>query len=98
MRLGGPIDRSEYDSPDSWLEALTSRGYRAAFCPVPLDAPDAEVTAYREAAAAADIVIAEVGAGAVRSAPTTRRGSRPSKNASRRCPSRTASAPVAPST
>ena len=62
MRLGGPIDRSEYDSPDSWLEALTSRGYRAAFCPVPLDAPDAEVTAYREAAAAADIVIAEVGA------------------------------------
>ncbi len=61
MRLGGPLS-SEYDSPDQWVAALQDREYSAAQCPVGPDAAADVVEAYRRAAAAADIVIAEVGA------------------------------------
>jgi sugar phosphate isomerase/epimerase len=61
MRLGGPILET-YGGPDVWVAAVKARGYRAAFCPVGLDAADDEVRAYAEAAAQADIVIAEMGA------------------------------------
>ncbi len=61
MRLGGPVLQPT-DSPEAWVEALRRRGYRAAFCPVGADADAATVNAYVSAAAAADIVIAEVGA------------------------------------
>jgi sugar phosphate isomerase/epimerase len=61
MRLGGPVFE-ECPDPDAWVAALRRRGYSAAVCPVG-DASDAvAVDAYRSAAAAADIVIAEVGA------------------------------------
>ena len=61
MRLGGPVDE-KYADPDGWLAAVTRLGYRAAYCPVKDEAGDDEVNAYAEAAAAADIVIAVVGA------------------------------------
>ena len=61
MRLGGPIF-TEPDSPESWVAAVTSAGYRAAYCPVPPETDDAAVNAYAQAARKADIVIAEVGA------------------------------------
>jgi sugar phosphate isomerase/epimerase len=60
MRLGGPVFGSLAD-PAAWVEAVQQLGYRAANCPVGPDATDGEVAAYAKAAAAADIVIAEVG-------------------------------------
>ncbi len=61
MRLGGPV-LVKYHDPDEWIAALRARGYRAANCPVGKDDDEATVSAYVEAAAQADIVIAEVGA------------------------------------
>jgi sugar phosphate isomerase/epimerase len=61
VRLTGKIFGSPGD-PDSWVAAVRRAGYTAALCPVAPGARDDEVRAYREAAAAADIVIAEVGA------------------------------------
>ncbi len=61
MRLGGPV-LEEFDSPDQWVEALRSCGYSAAYCPLDESADSPTIAAYAEAAAAADIVIAEVGA------------------------------------
>lgn len=61
MRLGGPV-LQEYGDPEEWVAALKARRYRAANCPVGKDADEATVNAYVEAAAQADIVIAEVGA------------------------------------
>jgi len=61
MRLGGPIFET-YADPDAWIAAVQRRGYRAAYCPVKPDADTAMVRAYAEAAARADIVIAECGA------------------------------------
>jgi sugar phosphate isomerase/epimerase len=61
MRLGGPVYGS-FGSADEWAAAVRAKGYRAAYCPVKLDAPDDEVAAYARAAEGADIVIAEVGA------------------------------------
>ena len=61
MRLGAPLP-SRPDSPEAWIAALRERGYRAAYCPLTPDADDATVAAYKRAAQAADIVIAEVGA------------------------------------
>jgi len=60
MRLGGPI-LEPYSSPDEWVALLREHGYRAAPCPVKGDDPE-EIAAYAEAAQAAGIVIAEVGA------------------------------------
>ncbi len=61
MRLGAPIFAA-YSDPDGWVQAVQEQGYRAAYCPVTVNADDKEVKAYAEAAARADIVIAEVGA------------------------------------
>ncbi|MFW5738413.1 MAG: sugar phosphate isomerase/epimerase family protein [Spirochaetota bacterium] len=61
MRLGAPL-QSSFESPEAWIAALRAKGYRAAYSPLPLDASAAQRTEYRQAAAEADIVIAEVGA------------------------------------
>jgi sugar phosphate isomerase/epimerase len=61
MRLGGPVF-SEYQDPKEWVAAVKQWGYRAALCPVGLDADNSTIRAYERAAQAADIVIAEVGA------------------------------------
>lgn len=65
MRLGAPIfppTKGKELSPDDWAAAVQAKGYRAAYAPVGTDADDATAAAFREAAAKADIVIAEVGA------------------------------------
>ena len=61
MRLGGPV-LGEDKSPDGWIEELRDLKYSAAYCPVGPDADDDTVRAYAEAANAAGVVIAEVGA------------------------------------
>ena len=61
MRLGGPVFE-KYTNPDEWAAAVKRLGYRAAYCPAGDDATDEVLQAYASAAAAADIVIAEVGA------------------------------------
>ena len=61
MRLGGPVF-GEQKSPEEWAKAVKALGYSAAYCPVGKGASDAEVRACEQAARAADIVIAEVGA------------------------------------
>ncbi len=60
MRLGGPVYEPFHD-PAEWIHALQRLGYRAAYCPVGLDASAQDVQAYAAAARQADIVIAEVG-------------------------------------
>jgi sugar phosphate isomerase/epimerase len=60
IRLGGPLFTS-FDTPEDWATAVKAAGYRAAYCPLPLDADDPTVQAYARAAQKADIVIAEVG-------------------------------------
>jgi sugar phosphate isomerase/epimerase len=62
IRLGGPVFKDEYDSPERWLQVIKQRGYSAAICPVEDSADDRLVEAYRELAAKNDIIIAEVGA------------------------------------
>ena len=61
MRLGGPVFEQCSD-PADWIAALRRHDYGAAYCPVESNAGDDLVRAYAQAAAAADIVIAEVGA------------------------------------
>lgn len=61
MRFGAPI-YADTSTPEKWISAVKAAGYRAAYCPVPPDAPDEKVQAYRQAAQNTDIVIAEVGA------------------------------------
>ena len=61
MRLGGPINE-KYDSPEEWVKAVRRLGYRAAYCPVGIEADAAAIAAYARAAREADILIAEVGA------------------------------------
>jgi sugar phosphate isomerase/epimerase len=61
MRLGGPVFEKCPDS-GAWVAAVKRLGYRAAYCPLPTEAPDAMVKSYADAAKAADLVIAEVGA------------------------------------
>jgi sugar phosphate isomerase/epimerase len=61
MRLGGPVLEKVGD-PSAWIAALQRRGYRAAFCPVGAEADHETIRAYADAAAEADVVIAEVGA------------------------------------
>lgn len=61
MRLGGPVFQP-YHSPDEWVAAVRSLGYRTASCPVEPGTPSATVHAYAKAARDADILIAEVGA------------------------------------
>jgi sugar phosphate isomerase/epimerase len=61
MRLGGPIFETCPD-PETWARAVRRAGYRAAYCPLTPSAGDDDVQAYARAAAAAGIVIGEVGA------------------------------------
>ncbi len=61
MRLGGPVGVTDPD-PDIWLARVAELGYRAANVPLDPDADDALVRAFVDAAAQADVVIAEVGA------------------------------------
>lgn len=60
MRLGGPIEGNQ--DPGAWVAAVKRAGYHAAYCPLAPGADAATIRAFAEAAAAADIVIAEVGA------------------------------------
>ncbi len=61
IRLGGPVF-VHADSPAAWVAAHRSAGYAAAYCPLQADADESLIQAYREAADANDLVIAEVGA------------------------------------
>lgn len=61
MRLGGPVFVQTQD-PGEWAAAVKAAGYRAAYCPVGDDAAEGTIRAFAQAAEAADIVIAEVGA------------------------------------
>jgi sugar phosphate isomerase/epimerase len=60
MRLGGPVFLTNPD-PDSWIPELRRLGYSAAYCPVDYTAAPEAVRAFKRAARAAGIVIAEVG-------------------------------------
>jgi sugar phosphate isomerase/epimerase len=61
MRLGGPVFVKDL-TPDTWVAALKAAGYGAAYCPLNAQADAATRHAYVEAAQAANIIIAEVGA------------------------------------
>lgn len=61
MRLGGPVF-GDTSTPEAWIAALRAAGYTAATCPLDNKADAATIRAYAQAAAGADIVIAEVGA------------------------------------
>lgn len=61
VRLGGPLF-SKPRGPEEWVTAVVAKGFRAAYCPLPLTAGAEEIRAYESAAKKADIVIAEVGA------------------------------------
>jgi len=61
MRLGAPL----YDdtaTPEAWIAALKRRQFRAAYCPLGVDASQTIREEYAQAAREADVVIAEVGA------------------------------------
>ena len=60
VRLGGPLFE-KIDSPDSWINSLKRRNYRAAYCPLDPGASSEEIKAYEQASKKADIVISEVG-------------------------------------
>jgi sugar phosphate isomerase/epimerase len=49
-------------TPETWVAAVQSAGYGAAYCPVSADDDAATIDAYVQAASEANIVIAEVGA------------------------------------
>ena len=61
MRLGAPLF-ADTSTPQAWIAALQKANYRAAYCPVGLDASEDTIGAYAQAAREADILIAEVGA------------------------------------
>jgi sugar phosphate isomerase/epimerase len=61
MRLGGPVF-GKHEDPEAWARAVKALGYRAAYCPVGLDADSVSIRAFSDAAAREGIVIAEVGA------------------------------------
>jgi sugar phosphate isomerase/epimerase len=61
MRLGSPLPQT-WNSPDGWIATLRAQGFRTAYWPLPDDAGDDDVRAYAEAAQAAGVSIAEIGA------------------------------------
>ena len=61
IRLGGPVFK-KFSNPDEWISVLKELNYKAAYCPVQLDASSDEIKSYKIAAQKANIVIAEVGA------------------------------------
>ncbi len=52
----------QHPDPEGWVRAVQAEGYRATVFPLNHEAPPDVVRAYRDAANAADILIAEVGA------------------------------------
>lgn len=60
IRLGGPIF-DKFNAPDTWINFLKRKNYRAAYCPLNPGASKEEIKAYELAAKKADIVISEVG-------------------------------------
>ena len=61
MRLGGPVSGT-WETPEQWAALVRDHGYGAAKCPLDETADQATIAAFARAAAAAGIVIAEVGA------------------------------------
>ncbi|HWB60729.1 MAG TPA: TIM barrel protein [Chthoniobacteraceae bacterium] len=61
LRLGGPVF-GDCSTPESWIEQLQEQDYRAAYCPLHIEALDSQIGEYADAAAKADVLIAEVGA------------------------------------
>ncbi|HUW62175.1 MAG TPA: TIM barrel protein [Candidatus Bathyarchaeia archaeon] len=61
MRLGAPV-YGDSSTPENWVASVKAKSYSAAYCPVDRKADDSTVKAYADAAAKANIVIAEVGA------------------------------------
>lgn len=61
MRLGGLIFGS-FAHPEQWAKAALNAGYRAVYFPVDYTAGQKAIDGYVQAAKAADLVIAEVGA------------------------------------
>lgn len=61
MRFGAAYFKAN-DDPQTWAASVRAAGYSAAYCPIDYTAPPDTVRAYAGAAAAADVVIAEVGA------------------------------------
>ena len=61
MRFGAPLFGT-WRNPEEWIATLKRKGYDAAYNPLGLDAPEAEIAEYKAAAEENDIVIAEVGA------------------------------------
>jgi sugar phosphate isomerase/epimerase len=61
MRLGAPVP-CDPGLPEAWIETLRARGFRSAFWPLDDDAAADEVARFAQAAAAAGVVIGEVGA------------------------------------
>jgi sugar phosphate isomerase/epimerase len=60
MRLGSPLTPT-WDSPDDWIATVRRLGFRTAHWPLDDDADEATERAYVDAAAEADVVIAEIG-------------------------------------
>lgn len=60
MRLTASL-HFDAPSPESWVAEHRGRGFRAAVCPIDCTATDDVAQEYRQAAEAADLVIAEVG-------------------------------------
>ena len=59
---GFSIRKREFDSPETWIKALKSKGYTAANWPFREPVDESTIQAYKTAASKANIVIAEVGA------------------------------------
>ena len=60
MRLGGHI--FDNSTPDAWIAELRRYNYSAAYCPVSADDSEERIQSFVQAAAKANIVIAETGA------------------------------------
>jgi sugar phosphate isomerase/epimerase len=60
MRLGGLIFK-KWNTSEEWAQAAIAAGYRAVYFPVDYKASLSEIDSYVQAAAAHDLVIAEVG-------------------------------------
>jgi len=61
VRLGSPLTQT-WDDAAGWIAAVQGHGFRAAYWPLDDDADGDTIDAYAAAAAAADVVIAEIGA------------------------------------
>ncbi len=61
MRFGAPL-YGDWKGPEGWIRTLKQKGFDAAYSPVGLDASDAQIAEYRQAAKEHNIVISEVGA------------------------------------